>query len=858
MNQELMPAHLKEELCSDAWLGKDIEVRGVAYVVHEQLGKPGQTGVTRRCVDEYGYSYALKFTTYHLYAEGRSYLDEIAKAKRLKNCPNIARLEAWDEKQLTLPKSGRKEALVLLITEYIDGECLEDYLAKNAVDTSFLHAFVQGMSEALHAMRHHGLYHNDLHARNVLICDPDAGSLEREGKIPKVIDTGLLHSDSQPIQENMDDHAHFVNHLVSIYNRILEDRHLLNRAERKYLGMVRALLESMMDDDIQRRLYEPGRIKEEFDRAWWEAHRPAYILAISATKPLLKSPFDYIQAEHIISDQILEALFSDKCPWYEKARGPDPINLDGPRGCGKSTVFRMLRLRTLLHTKSPEELQNLTEIGFYIPCASELGGRFAYLTEASTSKIGREILHFFNLVLMKEVVDTLGEISRRKDAQSIFGWTDSVDREFHSFILGLLGMSDKKADRLNGVSRLDHLRSVLNQERMATHAHILREKTLGFATPPSLLSDITSYLLEKVSYFQGKRILFLLDDYSLHRVPPVVQRILNQVVWMQVPTYVFKISSEVGGITAEAPISSGSADTSREFIEINVGTEYVNLREQTQSYAFIEDILNRRLHLAGYGGTSIGLLGNTKYPNNLSLGAALKAERKNELRGSPVYYHGMECLADLCSGDIATALDILSHIFKTANVTPTTTSSISPKQQHQAIQEFARDLYSRIYDFTPYGKEMQQLVHAFGWMSRTLLCEHKGVRSRTEGKLDPYEMIRIEVDQDPNLPKLSGVPKRIVEECLRRAIFIELSKGRSRRGVLAQRLQLRRAYCPAFKTTLTHSEPMGLTREQFRFLIDSPREFCERFIAKKLGKKISLERNLEQLPMFELLELGEK
>ncbi len=856
MNQESMPTNVKEELCSDAMLGTEVEVRGVKYIIHELLGKPGQTGVTRKCTDEYGYLYALKFTTYHLYTKGRSYLEEIAKARRLSNCPNIARLEAWDEKPMRLPGSGKEETLVLLITEYVEGKCLEDYLATTVIDTSFLRAFVIGMCVALHAMRHHGLYHNDLHARNVMVCSPYAGSLEQEGKTVKVIDTGLLSSDEQPIEENMDDHTYFVSHLISIYNRILDTRHLLCIADRKYMSMIKAVLESMLDDDMQRRLYEPSRVKEEFDRAWWEAHKPTYISAISTTKPVLNSPFDYIQAEHIVSDQILEALFSDKCPWYEKVRGPDPINLDGPRGCGKSTVFRMLRLKTLLHTKSPEDLRGLTQVGFYIPCASELGGRFACLTEESTNKIGREILHFFNLVLLREVVDTLREISHRDDAQTIFGWTDWIDRDFHSFLLDLLGMSDKKVARLNGVSRLDHLSSSLNQERINTHTHILREKKLGFATPPSLLSDVTNYLSSNVGYFRDKRILFLLDDYSLHRVPPSIQRILNQVVWMQVPTYVFKISSEVGGIMVEAPFG-GSVDTSREFIEVNIGTEYVNLREQTDSHEFIEDILNRRLNLAGYKGTAMGLLGTAKYPDNLSLGAALRAEKTKKLRGAPVYYHGIECLADLCSGDIATALDILRHIFQVTGATPATTGLISPRQQHRAIQDFSRDLYSRIRNFTPYGKEMQQLVHAFSWMSRTLLCEHRGVKSRAGGKLDPYELIRIEVDEDPNLPDLSGVPKQIVQQILRRAIFIELSKGRSRRGVLARRLQLRRAYCPAFKTTLTHSEPIVLTREQFRFLIDSPREVCERFTSSKLGRTIALERNLEQLPMFDLLEQGE-
>ena len=851
MIQVLMPKDIKGELCSDEMSGTEVEVRGVKYVVHELLGK-GDTGVTRKCTDDIGGEFAIKFVAPQVY-KGRSYLAEVAKARKLRNCPNIARLEGWDTKEIELPHSKRRESFVCFITEYVKGDVLQDYLCDRPISPSFLKAFVDGLCEALHAMRYHGLHHNDMHNCNIMICAVPEESLDQEGKIVKVIDTGLVTSFSAPVQDKMDDHTHFVRHLTCIYNSILDNRHNLRVPDKKYLNSVKAILNSMVDDDIQRRLYDPRRIKEEFDRVWSEAYAPAHF---REEKLYLSSPFDYIQAEHIASDHVLNALFSDKCPWYEKVRGPDPINLDGPRGCGKSTVFRMLRLKTLLHTKTLEEVLELSEIGFYIPCSLELQSRFAYLTEETTSKVSPEIIHYFNLVLIGEIVDTLREISLREDAATAFGWTDQIDRDFHAFLLDQLGMPERKADRLNGISRLDHLRGIFDAERMETHRCILRENNLGWTTPPSLLAEVTKYLHEQIRYFRDKQILFLLDDYSLHRVPSHIQRILNRVIWTQVPTYVFKISSEVGGVVAEAPLG-GTADVSREFEEVNSGLEYLNIRDQKENHKFIEDVLNRRLSLAGYQGDAAQLLSReTLYPNSMSLGAALRAEKRKELPGQPVYYHGLECIANLCSGDIATTLDIVRHIFQKAGVDAVTTSLIRPRQQHDAIQDFSRSIYSKIGEYLPYGQEMQKLVHAFGWFSRTLLCEHPGVRSRGEGRFDPYEMIRIDIEEDPSQPGLPELHEQILRELLRRAIFIELPKGRSRRGAFTRRLQLRRAYCPAFKTSLTHSEPLHLTREQFRYLLDSPREVCENHLANKLGKKTALRRELNQLPMFELLEGG--
>ncbi len=850
MSQIAMLPHVREHLCSDSVQDSDIDIKGVTYTIHELLGAPGQTGVTRRCTDEYGDSYAVKFTTYRTYQHGRSYLEEVLKSRKLRNCANIARLEAVAEVRLELPDRQRNENLVCLVMEYIDGACLADYLKNTSVDPSFLKAFVISMCEAMHDFQFNGLYHNDLHDRNIMICDPYPGALEREGRIVKVIDLGEVATESAPVDDNMDDHTQLVNHLVSIYNRILDNLHSLPIDDRAYLKAVKPILATMTEEDTQRRLRSARSIREEFERAWWESHRiPAYI---GSSSPVLQTPFDYIQAEHIVSDKTLEALFSDKCPWYDRVKGPDPVNIDGPRGCGKSTVFLMLRLKTLLHTKTPEELLSAEEVGFYIPCSSELGGRFANLSEQKANDFADEILHFFNLTLLNEIVGTPREVSLRSDREEIFGWTDQADREFHRFILDILAMSDKKKDRLEGISRLDHLMRILDQERMLTHQCILRNTKLGSRSSPSLLSDVTSHLVSNVLYFRRRRILLLLDDYSLHRVPIHVQRILNQVVWLQVNTYVCKVSSEIGGVVATEPIGGG-ADTSREFVEVNVGTEYLDLsHHQKATYEFIEDILDRRLDLAGYSGTAKQLLGDTSYPEDITLGAALKAEKRG---GHSVYYHGIQCMADLCSGDIAATLGIIRHIFQRVGLTESSTTQISPREQHRAVQDFSRDFYAKIRDFTPFGKEMQQLVHAFGWTSRTLLRKHPGVRSRGTDRLDPYEMIRIEWDDDPTAPELPEKERQIVRELLRRAVFIELPKGRSRRSVLARRLQLRRVYCPVFGMSLSHSEPMGIDHETFRYLLYSPRDVCEGQLKRRLtATKVDIPRNLEQLPMHDILE----
>lgn len=849
MKQQIMPEDIKSEIASDAMKGIVVTVMGRSYTIHELLGEPGKAGVTRKCTDEIGIDYAIKFTTYSSYDERKSYLDEVQKATMLRGCPNIARLEGWGELDLELPKSKKSVHFVILIFEFVSGVSLKSYLEKNSVAPSFINAFISGLCEALQAFHFNNLFHNDLHDGNIMICPPYRGSLNPNARIVKIIDTGSISSVSDPIEKEWDDNSRLIDNICKIYNRSLEYRWSFTSSDIVYMDEILKILNIICEEDSQRRLSQPMRIKEEFDRAWEESIKGT----TNRSKELsLKSPFDYIQAEHIINDELLARLFSDKCPWYNLVSGPDPINLDGPRGCGKSTVFRMLRLKTLMNIYDPSNLSKIEQIGFFISCTSEIGSRFNSVGEDEAYYLEDEIIHYFNLVLLSEIISALREIDTRKDLGKVIGWSNKIAQDIHNCIMDMMQISGEEDTFLSGMSWIDHIRHIIDKERLKTHISILKKEKIAFSTPPSLLDDIVQCLVDNIPFFKQRIIMFLLDDYSLHRVPEYIQRILNKVIWTQVSNYVFKISSEVGGVVALAPFG-GTADISREFKSVNAGLQYINMHEANNSEDFIADVLNRRLELAKYKGDVKKLLGVTKYPDGMTLGMALHLESRGKLPGKPVYYHGIKCISDLCSGDIATILDIVRCIFEDASVSSSTIMVVSSYKQHRAIQAFSWDLYSRISDYIPHGNIMQKIVHDFGWMARELLFQHELV-PKGEGRFDPYEMIRIELDEDPDRPELPEYHKVVIHELLRRSIFIELEKGRSIRGTITRKLQLRRAYCPAFKISLAHSEPFKLSRENIRRLINNPSDICETYLKTTLGKPVSLKKNLDQLPMLEVLE----
>jgi hypothetical protein len=300
--------------------------------------------------------------------------------------------------------------------------------------------------------------------------------------------------------------------------------------------------------------------------------------------------------------------------------------------------------------------------------------------------------------------------------------------------------------------------------------------------------------------------------------------ILNAVLWDRQGTYVSKVSAEKYGAEGIDELKATS-ELGRELREFDCGRYYLDApKEITQSFA--RDLLAIRLRLSEYAGTPDGLIGQSVYPKG-GLGQALRA-RTEERGRKDNQYHGLRTIADLCSGDVSNLLEIYRRIFAYGRVSKNSTERVPAHIQHEAIQSVSRDLTEMIKSYVPLGPEMHKVVYWFGNLSRRILREAPE-QTKGDGSVPP-QTTRIEVDQPPRQPsdELAPGQQQLLDELVRRTIFIEMEPGRSRHKFTPSlRLQLRGIYCPMFGTTVYKNTAIKWRPDTFkRFLLD-PKMTCE-------------------------------
>ncbi len=344
------------------------------------------------------------------------------------------------------------------------------------------------------------------------------------------------------------------------------------------------------------------------------------------------------------------------------------------------------------------------------------------------------------------------------------------------------------------------------------------------------MSRIVEVVKRDLPSLAGRKFIFLLDDYTDERVPIRLQRSLHPIVSQRSADLCFKLSAHMFGSIYSYP-HHVAPDEGRNMLVVNIGHEYLNpARKKAERECLIEILNPRILNSPTHEGTIDQWLGESTYPGGVTLARALH-DRATRPRAC---YHGIDCLVDLCSGDIAEMVRMVRSIFQRAQVaTPPEDGirlapvKISARVQHDAITAVSRELLGRVRHIPREGEKLFDILNAFGSLSRRYLWHHplvgQGKGKSGRQRKDPYDLLTIYVDQ---LSRAQEFARRRWQLLHRAAIFIDIRTGRSQRETIADRATLRRVYCPAFKTCLSSSEHLQLTRKQFDYFMDKPHEFC--------------------------------
>lgn len=779
--------------------------------------------------------YAAKFCLPADYTSGRSEQDELRMSTKLqearelfaipRQCGEVEAFSGWP---------GAATSFVCFISDWVEGETLESYISSgaNIITPDFVLSVTTEMIRAIRFLKTKGLKHDDLHWGNIFLRRKDPALIlnerEKHERSVAIVDLGSLKSIETPTSKSKDDYLCLLDVMCRLHKAASSQRSVAINHPR-FLDGYKQQIFKMADED-------PGRHFPSED----SLIRAILELSTLCDAPFtegptrLASPFDAISAEHLASDTTLLSLFERTLPWFSQVLAPTPIVLSGPRGCGKSMLFRYMAAKTHLG-QSPEsegDQKALSYFGVYIGCATHLQNNLVWIPreKGRATKLAHSIVTFFDLVVLRELLKALAAAQLHEASAKRLGLNQAAVDGFIEKVKKLIP-HDFESSFIKGGSRLSNFADDIDLQRVNLHRTILHDQEASFHLPASFLGDVTEALQASIPGFSALPIAFLLDDYTDNRIHPEIQSILNRIIFERRSSHFFKISCEKFGFTAE-DLDGVRIDSAREYREFDAGRLASQELSPKDARAFLEGLLDKRLVQAQWAGTAKSLIGDSSpYENDTDLARFIRTKRK----GRNPFYFGLDHLARLWSGDTATILQVVMEMFIAGGVTKEATEQIPHLKQHEAITTVSKALRERITGHHPYGHEMANILTHFGSAVSEIL-----VNGTPQNNGDPRRLIQIEMTKEKPghiielLADINTDASAMARELLRRSVFIELHDSRGKEGVGTQtvRWRIRKIFLPSFGAALERESYYDIKKiEGFISLLTEPKKFSDHMVA---------------------------
>lgn len=738
---------------------------------------------------------------------------EVLKANSLTNTAVVKfeqQIEAWKDEQA-------KVDCIALISEFVEGSDLKDFIAKNKgnVTVSFISGLLATMLNLFHEMKVRGVTHGDLHAGNILVQDKAAYDFLSPRHVFRVTDFGVAEATSdRRFKDDYDQLADLLRQLLEQVNYTaasLKEKFTFNALNDRFLARFfterdrtrepRARQPDLLFQELQ-------QIEADFEQSAGEGIR-------------LLSPFDFLNCEQIGDDEsLLKSLYSDRFLGLDDILGRNNVVVTGPRGCGKSTVFKSLSLhhKSQVGEDSPEQT---AYFGVYYRCLDLYFAFPRYAIPDRPEAIDIPI-HFITATLLAGFC----EVFERWGVRHFLEEFRSSEARAANKLWEILGI---QPPREPGVETLRSVTSELQKQRRKAverqqFAHDPK-RGIGRCWGVDILQRACEAILQSFSFSKSRPVYFFIDDYSAPKVTKPLQLSLNRIFMQRSPHCFFKLSTE-------SPVSFSAGDLdgkeyveTREFILLNLGLVYLH-DESEKKLAFIEDVFRRRLSAVGnYPAQNIAeLVGNNSAQN-------WNEDARQIRRSSRVTIWGKESLSYLCSGDIHYVINLVASMVNAAGgEEQLRQSSNEPKipatLQDKCIREEAGEFLRNLRGSCEQGDKLVAIATAFGIVANSFL---KWRNSANEKGEPPWQACRIEPHEALGL---SDHAQKLYDELLRYSVFIEDYRGKSRRGKTVPRLCLRRFLLPYFNLTFSNRDSVPLSPNDVELLLIDPERFESKFRRK--------------------------
>lgn len=791
----------------DLFLGKTIG-RFPGYVITEHV-KSGNNGHLFRAFDQKTEG-NLAFKVVPMenlpsdLGDQQVYLNEARKANQLDHASVVRYIDVFPNEETDLPPC------VFFVCDYIKGPSLKDYLktATAEIGIPFIETFLETMFGLLYELQQRRMQHGDLHSGNVLVA---VSEFDIDPKPTfRVTDFGVRDLTSRA------SHATDYLQLADILRRLLErveytdcdgrDRFAHSMFRQEFLA--RHLIET--DTTVDQLATNPLELMKKLTSV-----DERYLEAKEHPLPTLVSPFDYPNCEQIGNAHLLlRSLYSDRLLGLLEIKKRSNMILTGPRGCGKTTVFRALSVDYLMSTKE-DDPKDLPYLGLYYRCDDLYFAFPRYETPVRKDAIDLP-MHFITVTLLAIALEQIGAWGERHFPTEMERKEATLVRELWD-LLEWKPPDDPTAIRLSRlVERLrgKERKRAANKQRFV---HVPGESIKGYFGPEKLF-EVCECLRNALSFLRDRQLYFFVDDYSHPKITKDLQANLNRLVMHRNPHVFFKLSTESPISFARDDIDGKQYVESREYDLLNLGLRYISSRAE-QTLGFLEDVFARRFaKVAKYPVNSLEeLVGSSPRNENEAARAFREAKGREN-------YAGKETIAAICSGDIHYMIRLVGSMVEDfggheALVKTSETPRIPKRQQHRSIRAAAGAFMESVRTLPKRGQRLADVVSAFGSVARSYLLyttssNQKGNPPHQASRIEPYEPLR-----------LSGEAQGVLEELLRYSVLIEDPRGKSRRGRIVPRFYLRRYLIPHFQLTFSRRDSLSLENAQMEVLLSDPQKF---------------------------------